>query len=55
MNTLLSIDQATCIKCGKCVKVCPSLIFTQATKGGEVIPEHIDDCIQCGHCVAVCP
>lgn len=55
MNTLLSIDQATCIKCGKCVKVCPSLIFTQDTKGGEVIPKHIDDCIQCGHCVAVCP
>ncbi len=55
MNTLLSIDQSTCIKCGKCVKVCPSLIFTQITKGGEVIPEHIDDCINCGHCVAVCP
>lgn len=51
----LSVDQSTCIKCGKCVRVCPVNIFVQESKNSAVTPEAIDHCISCGHCVAVCP
>lgn len=51
----LKIDASTCIKCSKCVKVCPSRIFVQLTAGSEVMLENMESCISCGHCVAVCP
>ncbi len=49
----LNINQVSCIKCRKCVRVCPAHIFisTQDSIGLE----HIESCIACGHCVAVCP
>ncbi len=49
----LNIDQTTCIKCKKCIKVCPAHIFTLPEKIIEL--EYVDTCIKCGHCVAVCP
>ncbi|MEG1572487.1 MAG: nitroreductase family protein, partial [Bacteroidales bacterium] len=51
----LSLNPDTCILCTKCVKVCPSRIFTQANAKAPIelcLPE---SCIVCGHCVAVCP
>ncbi|RHJ95259.1 nitroreductase family protein [Parabacteroides bouchesdurhonensis] len=51
----LNIDQSTCIKCGKCVKVCPSGIFTQEKTKKNIGLIHINTCIVCGHCVDVCP
>ena len=46
----IHINQNTCIRCKKCVRICPSALFTlQEDKGIEV---NADDCISCGHCVA---
>lgn len=55
MNTIIKIDKSTCIKCGKCVKVCPSRIFVQEEIDKEVGTQYVETCIECGHCVAVCP
>ncbi len=55
MAVTLTIQQDRCIRCMKCVTVCPSRIFSlnKAAKAIEV--NHVDTCISCGHCVAVCP
>ena len=55
MNDTIRIDPTLCIRCGRCVRVCPSRIFTQETPGGEVGVRHPETCIVCGHCVAACP
>ena len=52
---MLSVRAESCIRCGKCVRVCPSKIFTQPASGGEIGWQGIGSCIVCGHCVAVCP
>lgn len=55
MDGKLSINTGTCIKCGKCARVCPSQIITQEIKGAAVKVQNVENCIACGHCVAVCP
>lgn len=45
----------SCIRCGRCVKVCPSQIFRQEDVLTPVLVYNPQSCIGCGHCVAVCP
>lgn len=51
----LVIDKEKCIRCRKCVRICPSMVLGQVEKGGEVKVVQPENCIVCGHCVAVCP
>lgn len=55
MDFSLEINGAVCIKCGRCVRVCPSAIFTQEDPASVVGLRNISYCISCGHCAAVCP
>lgn len=55
METAISINKERCIKCNKCVRVCPSDIFVPDTKSKEIMIVNIKSCIGCGHCVAACP
>lgn len=51
----IAIENETCTRCSKCVKVCPAYILTQESPKADVGLRNIQTCIACGHCVAVCP
>lgn len=51
----LYIDSEKCIRCGRCVEICPSMVFGQREKKAEVNVVKPHNCIVCGHCVGVCP
>jgi len=45
-----------CIKCNRCVEICPSSIFKiSQEKNKKVQVINPESCILCGHCVSVCP
>ncbi|HAK46604.1 MAG TPA: 4Fe-4S ferredoxin [Spirochaeta sp.] len=49
----MNIDEAGCISCGKCQKVCPSdSIITLEDKKRRIIKH---ECLLCGKCADVCP
>ena len=52
----------TCIRCAKCVSVCPMHLqplylyrFEQAGNWKELNKLHLTDCIECGSCSYACP
>ena len=55
MEIELNIEPQSCVRCGRCVKVCPSKIFVRSGKDAAIGTERLESCIVCGHCVAVCP
>lgn len=57
MNPVLAINinEINCIRCGRCVEVCPVDIFRQREAKGPIDIQHPQSCIVCGHCVATCP
>lgn len=50
-----SIDEALCIKCGRCVSICPSLCISVKDGKPSVGSDGMFGCLACGHCMAVCP
>ena len=49
----LTLDQPTCIGCGRCLEVCPHQVF--AADGAKVRLADRDACMECGACALNCP
>ncbi len=57
-----NVDQAACIRCGKCIDACPMklmpvLMFKSMAAGdpAEMMAVNMMDCIECGCCAFICP
>ena len=57
-----TVDNPTCIRCGKCTSVCPMrlqplFLYMYEQKGmlAELEAGHVTDCIECGACAYICP
>lgn len=50
---LAEIDTQICVKCGRCVSVCPKEAVTKKRRAFPVADEQ--KCIGCGLCQSVCP
>ena len=57
-----SCEQSSCIRCGKCLSVCPMRLqpiylykFAQAEKYNKLEQYNLIDCIGCGACSYICP
>lgn len=57
-----TVDHPVCIRCGKCISVCPMRLqpvfmyqYETAGKLRELEAAHVLDCIECGACTYICP
>ncbi len=55
-------EESFCIRCGKCVDVCPMRlmpnalsVFSVAGNTEKLAEYHIMDCMECGSCTYICP
>lgn len=51
--TKIQIKTDVCVRCGRCVTVCPVSIFVPRTRQTPLV-EREQSCIQCGHCIDAC-
>lgn len=52
----LVLNQALCIRCGRCTGVCPTQVMAKKSDGAVIVVQKaLGNCIQCGQCVAACP
>ena len=49
------VNNERCVKCGKCVKDCPTNMLVMKDGVPSVRDGKGDGCIRCQHCLAVCP
>jgi len=52
--TTLRLDRDLCIGCGRCMEVCPHVVFAVTESGKPRIVE-ADACMECGACARNCP
>ena len=52
-----TVDADVCIRCGKCVKVCPTGNLTMSDEGDNAVPQwhHDGSCTNCLACYHYCP
>jgi Fe-S-cluster-containing hydrogenase component 2 len=51
----VKINAQTCIRCGKCVHICPADVLELAEDRVRVLEKTPFGCIGCGHCMMACP
>ena len=56
------VEQSRCIRCGRCIEVCPMhlmpVLMYKSIQGGDVADmaaQNMMDCIECGCCAYTCP
>ncbi len=57
-----SAEESPCIRCGKCVAICPMGLlpyllsdYSENERFEDAEKKHVLDCIECGSCAYVCP